>query len=67
MYKSEVRPLTAAVCPSSLSEIESQFMPWLMDAVEQRIDRAELARRILDGPCGALPCCGISCVDSVAA
>ena len=34
------------------SEIESQFLPWLMDAVEHRIDRAELARKLLDGEHG---------------
>jgi hypothetical protein len=30
-------------------EIESTFVPWLMDAVENRIHRTELARRLLDG------------------
>jgi hypothetical protein len=30
-------------------EIESQFLPWLLDATETRITKAELARKILDG------------------
>lgn len=29
-------------------EIESQFLPWLLDATETRITKAELARKILD-------------------
>eukprot|EP00049_Salpingoeca_infusionum_P008145 m.131956 g.131956 ORF g.131956 m.131956 type:complete len:466 (-) comp13927_c0_seq4:1452-2849(-) len=30
-------------------EIESQFMPWLMDAVDAKMSRADQAKKILDG------------------
>ena len=30
-------------------EVESQFLPWLMDAVEQKLSRTEIAHKILDG------------------
>lgn len=32
-------------------EVESQFMPWLMDRVVDRLDTQAQARRILDGTC----------------
>jgi hypothetical protein len=42
-----------------IAEIESQFMPWLLNAMEQRLTRDELARQLLDGMfCNVKRCAG---------
>jgi hypothetical protein len=30
------------------AEVESQVIPWLMEAVENRLSRTEIARKLLD-------------------
>ena len=49
MSRSEVQPrIYGNPIFTRLIEIETQFVPWLMDAVDQNLDKSELSRRLLD-------------------
>ena len=54
----------ALVHPRPCAEVESQFMPWLMDGVEDKLRKHDRARRLLDSPYPPLYLLTVPCISA---